>query len=91
MKMMESAREAVANGYAGQEEIEMATNGVEVNADGEVVPAHSADSVPLVNGNGVPPPRTGKRKLSGDGEGASPRNRMDIGLHNQQDFEYTGS
>ena len=89
MKVMESAREAVANGYADQEEIEMATNGVEVNADGKVVPAHSADSGPIMNGNGVPPQRTGKRKLSGDGEGASPRNRMDIGLHNQQDFEYT--
>ncbi|KAL9126179.1 MAG: hypothetical protein Q9175_007957, partial [Cornicularia normoerica] len=57
-KVMESAREAVANGSANHEEIEMATNGVEVNGDGKLVPASpSAQSVVGVNE---------KRLVSGD-------------------------
>lgn len=87
MKVMENAREAVANGSAGTLEIEMATNGVEVTHDGKVVPA----SPPLTNGS----PEIegtkvlGKRRLTSLDEEHSPRNRMDIGLHNQADFEYT--
>lgn len=88
MKMMESAREAVANGSAGTEEIQMATNGVEVNGDGEVVPASSplTNGSPFINGAHM---GNRKRRFSGDEEETSPKNRMDIGLHNQADFEYT--
>lgn len=39
VKVMESARKAVANGSACKEEIQIATNGVEVNDDGKIVPA----------------------------------------------------
>lgn len=87
MKVMESAREAVANGYAGTEEIQMATNGVEVDRDGKVVPASSPPphGSPMVDGGHT---RNGKRKFSGEGPEVSPKNRMDIGLHNQADFEY---
>lgn len=88
MKVMENAREAVANGSAGEKEFQMATNGVEVNDHGEVVPASSPpanDGSPTINGTHM----VNKRKFSShDGE-PSPRNRMDIGLHNQADFEYT--
>jgi amidophosphoribosyltransferase len=93
MKVMESAREAVANGSAGAEEIQMATNGVEVTKDGKVVPAptHTNDLIPVVNGNGVMQKKDQKRKFSGHEEDCSPRNRMDIGLHNQADFDCTES
>ncbi|KAK4695014.1 amidophosphoribosyltransferase, partial [Lecanoromycetidae sp. Uapishka_2] len=92
MKVMESAREAVANGSAGAEEIQMATNGVEVTQDGQIVPASGQTdvSMPVVNGNGVMHTKDRKRKFSGH-EDRSPRNRMDIGLHNQADFDYTES
>lgn len=92
MKIMESAREAVANGSAGAEEIQMATNGVEVTKDGKVVPApaQTDDTTPVVNSNGVMHVKGPKRKFSGNEEDRSPRNRMDIGLHNQADFYYTG-
>ena len=90
MKVIESAREAVANGSAGQEEIQMATNGVEVDRNGKVVPAsaHPAESVLSVNGNGIAHPVASKRKQSNHEEEPSPKHRMDIGLHNQADFEY---
>ena len=90
MKVMESAREAVANGSADQEEIQMATNGVEVNGDGKVVPApaHNTNGSPLVNGGGVRNHVDRKRKHAGDeDESSPPKHRMDIGLHNQADFE----
>ena len=86
MKVMDRARAAVANGSAGAEEIQMATNGVEVNDDGKVVPA----SPPLTNGS---PDTYGtkigtKRKTSFHDGDRSPKNRMDIGLHNQADFDF---
>lgn len=92
MKVMESAREAVANGSAGAEEIQMATNGVKVTKDGSVVAAQAQpdDSMPVVNGSGVLQKDT-KRKFSSHEEDRSPKNRMDIGLHNQADFDYTES
>ena len=88
MKVMESAREAVANGSAGTKEIQMATNGVEVNGNGEVVPASSPPPFgsPTINGSCTV---NGKRPFSNYEQESSPRNRMDIGLHNQADFEYT--
>ncbi len=90
MKVMKSAREAVANGSAGREEIQIATNGVEVNDDGKVVPAQAstANGVSAINGDGVLRTRDGKINLEEDEEEAPPRHRMDIGLHNQADFEY---
>lgn len=90
MKVMESAREAVANGSAGKEEIQMATNGVEVDGDGKVVPVEGgAGDVKSTNGTGLRHQATGKRAHEEDGEDEQlPRHRMDIGLHNQADFEY---
>lgn len=87
MKMMESAREAVANGSANHQEMQMATNGVEVNGDGKVVPASSSDQI-VVNGNG-------KRVLNGDESrhrrdrderfAPSPTMSQDVSLYNLND------
>lgn len=73
MKIMENAREAVANGSAGHVEFAIATGGVKVNGGGEVVPSEKAsvqggeDSPTIVNGTEV-------------------RDRMDISLHNICDY-----
>ena len=85
MKVIERAREAVANGSACKEDIEMATNGVEVNGDGNVVPASRANSNDRLDmdgaGDGADPKR---RKV--ESESRSPRNQMDITIHNLNDF-----
>lgn len=94
MKVMASAREAVANGSAGAEEIQMATNGVEVKIDGKVVPAQAQtddDLLPLVNGNGVKHGENKKRKFSGHEDDHSSKNRIDIGLHDRADFDHAES
>ena len=90
MKVMENAREAVANGLAGKEEFQIATNGVEVKDDGSIVPApaNGINGALAINGDGMLHTRSGQRKLAEDEEEAPPRHRMDIGLHNQADFEY---
>ena len=88
MKVMDRARAAVANGSAGAEEIQMATNGVEVNGDGKVVPA----SPSLANGsshtNGT---NTGaKSKMYMELEEAQrspPVNRQDVTMYNQADYD----
>ena len=90
MKIMENAREAVANGFAGREEIQIATNGVEVNDDGKVIPAlaSTANGALAIDGDGLLHTRNGNGKLEEDEEEALPKHRMDIGLHNQADFDY---
>ena len=90
MKIMENAREAVANGLAGREEIQIATNGVEVNDDGKVVPAPATttNGALAIEGDGVLHTRNGSGKVEEDEEEALPKHRMDIGLHNQADFDY---
>ena len=84
MKVMEHAREAVANGCAGEDEIKMATNGVEVDVHGKVIPARVRDdelnryAIARVNE---------KRKHEEEKVEKTPEHRMDIGLHNQADFD----
>ena len=89
LKVMESAREAVANGSASEAEYEMATKGVEVNEQGKVVPA-SPKSQRVVNG-------VKRLSLSGSrgrNRGGSPKGEetpspttqsQDISLHNLND------
>lgn len=90
LKVMENAREAVANGSAGKAEIQVATNGVLVNGDGKVpAPAQSSDGAPSTNGQGALQQTNKERASEADEEEEpSPKYRMDIGLHNQADFEY---
>lgn len=85
-----NAREAVANGSAGKEEIQIATNGVEVNDDGKVVPAAAitTNGALTINGNGVLHTPYNKRKPEEVEEEAPPRHWMDIGPHNEADVEF---
>ena len=73
----------MANRFAGKEEIQIATNGVEVNNDGTIVPAPMTmtNGTLAINGNGIRYTPNGKGKLHEDGEEVSPRPGMDICLH----------
>ena len=92
LKVMESAREAVANGSAGEEEIRMAANGVEVNGDGTIVAASGPNFGPEESSGMILPSRrsSGKRQRDDDESEHStpPRDRMDISLHNFGDFTH---
>lgn len=93
LKFMERAREAVANGSAGEEEIQIATNGVEVDEKGQLVPAVRRDSGLEAKSNGHDQGQgrgqaNGKRHQDGDDDSSPPRDRMDISLHNFNDFSH---
>lgn len=91
MKILESAREAVANGQAGEEEFRIATNRVEVTAKGEPVPAsgQGSEDVAVVNGSHSPRQSNGKRQREGDEDSTPPpRECMDISLHNFGDYSH---
>lgn len=85
-KVVDEARRAVAQGIAGEDQIQFATNGAVVNSNGRVVPA--------VNGNphkqSVQTDGTGaahhNSAVSSEGESPTVRDRMDISLHNLGDF-----
>ncbi|KAL8672382.1 MAG: hypothetical protein Q9168_003155 [Polycauliona sp. 1 TL-2023] len=82
MKVLEKARQAVANGSVNEEEVAIVANGVKVTSNGEVVPATSQNE-DMTNGhvNGE-----SKRRRRSSEEGSPPRDRMDISLHNYGDF-----
>ena len=97
MKLMSEARQAVAHGTAGHEQIQMATNGVVVAADGKAVPAPAPIPAPMgdmkESEDGevrVQTKANGHRTSWGDddSETESPkvRERMDISIHNLGDF-----
>ena len=89
MKVIENAREAVANGSADTEELQIATNGAEVTLDGEIIPSgpYQLDSMPMVDGVHNSTELNGKRKRSPDDDERAPRHCQDIAIHNQHDFE----
>ena len=85
LKVVERAKEAVAQGVARAEEIEIATNGAEVNAQGQVVPA--SDSISIDDSHSsVGQMSNGKRKRDDDREATPPRDQMDISMHNFGDY-----
>ncbi|MCJ1476039.1 amidophosphoribosyltransferase [Lambiella insularis] len=88
LKVMESAREAIRRGSASEEELKMATYGVEVNGKGELVAAsgYSVDEGARTNGSRKKSRSNGKRQREGDEEPTLPRERMDISLHNFGDY-----
>lgn len=88
MKMMEHAREAVANGSADQAEFDIATNGIKVQDNGDIAPSssHEPGGSSAVTGNHGKPEAAGKREKEDGEETASPRDRMDISLHNFGDY-----
>ncbi|KAL9131967.1 MAG: hypothetical protein Q9217_000247 [Psora testacea] len=86
MKVIENAREAVVNGSAGTEELQIATHGAEVDSDGKVVPSGVCDvDGALVSGHSTP--TASKRKRPADAGEPLPKRRQDIAIHNQHDFE----
>lgn len=70
IKLAEKAREAIAAGYAGPSEIRLATNGAQLESNGEVVPAAPS--------NGVRP--------DPERSHSNPSRGMDIALHNFGDY-----
>ena len=86
MKIVESAREAVANGSAGQVELDIATCGVKVNDGGDIVPASSSDSQGSLATNGHVDSSLSDSKKNRGEETPSPKERMDISLHNLGDY-----
>ena len=92
MKVISSAREAVAKGSADVEDFQIAANGAEVADDGQVVPVDIPGSEygtqVVINGIDSSVPTGVKRKRTGGAVDEKPRRRMiDISLHNQGDFE----
>ncbi|KAI4100923.1 MAG: hypothetical protein L6R37_005175 [Teloschistes peruensis] len=82
MKMLEKVRGAIANGSAGKNVPEAATNGAKGLDVGKLVPSSdhaAAKSAPHINGNG-------DQRRPSNPEEATPRDRMDISLHNFGDF-----
>lgn len=83
MKVLEKAREAVANGSADLEEIEITAKGVDVTQNGQIVPTTTQGKRKI-----------GDAQLNGDAkrqnfsrEGMSfQKDQMDISLHNYGDF-----
>jgi amidophosphoribosyltransferase len=102
MKVMESAREAVVQGVAGETEVRMAAKGVEVDRHGNVIPAESGSpepwltnvSKPKETGNGVGsakgaasrPGDWERQRLNGDDQ-VRVKTSQDISLHNLNDFD----
>lgn len=85
LKVVETAREAVAHGYAGQDELEIAAYGAEVDEFGKIVPVTSngQSQAPLVNGI-----RSRHGSVAGiHEENPKVRDRMDISLHNFGDLQ----
>ena len=78
LKILESAREAVAGGFAGVKELQIAANGAHVTYNGEVAP---------LSPTGAPFRQTAKADGQGlEVEEHEPRERMDIALHNFRDY-----
>ena len=87
-KVLENARQAVANGSAGEIELQMARNGVEVSPNGTVEPAspHCSETHVELHVNGDRRSSAGVRMQNGEGETTPPKERMDISLHNFGDY-----
>ena len=90
MKVIETAREAVAKGSADEEEFQIAANGAEITEDGRVVPSRSnTEIVSLANGTISSAPTSIKRKRTMDDEAeptSRPLHRQDIAIHNHNDY-----
>jgi amidophosphoribosyltransferase len=73
-KVVESAKEAVAHGTAGEKELRIAAKGLELDAHGNLIPA--GDLSPKLNG------------ASSTEETKPVRDQMDISLHNFGDYPH---
>ncbi|KAI1623150.1 amidophosphoribosyltransferase [Exophiala viscosa] len=85
-KVMDEARRAVAQGVAGEDQIELATNGAVVTEKGRIVPATNGDGSRKlsIQANGL----SHRNSTSHEDESPSVRDRMDMSLHNLGDFAH---
>ncbi|KAJ8067119.1 hypothetical protein OCU04_004494 [Sclerotinia nivalis] len=81
MKVLESAKEAVLHGVAGDKEFSLITQGAVVDSNGQVVPEGHQDKVVNGTANGSPRPKLEASESSTP----SVRDRQDISLHNFAD------
>lgn len=82
LKVLESAKEAVLNGVASDKELDLIKKGVEVDAQGNIIPA-SDGPVTGSKVNGTDLNGHERRKRERDDSGTPPvRDRHDISLHN---------
>ena len=84
MKIMESAREAVANGSAGQEEFDIASNGVQVTQEGKVVAATNSSRSSIATGTAETESNSDRNGRT-NGDQKEPKDRQDVSLHNLND------
>ncbi|GAB7363227.1 hypothetical protein MBLNU230_g3509t1 [Neophaeotheca triangularis] len=90
-KVMENAREAVRQGTAGEEQVRMAANGVEVSTDGRVVAREEGsvvdeDEVTEING-GIGSGGVGFGERERPAMPPHARDSQDIALHNFNDYD----
>ena len=95
MKVLGGAREAVASGSAGTEEVKMVVSGAKVNGNGLVVAAQDSvsddkDTLSMV-GQGQRSNAKRQRSEVESEDSRPPKDRMDISLHNFGDFTQEGS
>lgn len=81
LKVMESAREAVRQGTAGEEEVRMAANGVKVDQHGNVVPAREGNQAQASAVSKI----TDEEEKRPNG-GLVQRGSQDVSLHNLNDY-----
>jgi len=91
-KVMQRAREAVMQGVAGAMEVQMAAKGVEVDQQGNVIPAEDeadgeadGEVARMVNGDGER--RHERQGRSGSDAQVRVRESQDISLHNFNDHD----
>jgi amidophosphoribosyltransferase len=80
LKVMESAREAVVNGVAGEKEVRMAAKGVQVDWEGNVIPVENEEESATA--------KNGPDAEIREDVPTSVRDRMDISLHNFGDYAH---
>lgn len=81
MKVVDSAKQAVVAGTACEREVRMATQGVEVDANGEIVPANGAGGAEATAANG---PNGVKRPINSVAECVLSKRAREDREHHQQ-------
>ena len=85
-KVVDEARRAVAQGVAGEDQIQLATNGAVVTQSGQVVPAVNGLRKHSIQTDVTDSHRSSTTSSGLEEESPSVRDRMDIALHNLGDF-----
>ncbi|KAK2764997.1 amidophosphoribosyltransferase [Arachnomyces sp. PD_36] len=88
LKVVESAREAVVNGFASRKDLQVAANGVKLDNTGQIVPAanEEASAEAPINAQASRLGPAPEGHTDNGSESPSVRERMDISLHNLADY-----